>query len=101
MGSLSADQLSDQLLKIQKNLSEPELVADNKVVQNFLDLCLPVDSEVWSKIYFIYIYCTIETSNMVMVSKNNYTHLNIIKGIVWYKIRKSNHIIFLILTLSF
>ena len=46
MGSLSADQLSDQLLKIQKNLSEPELVADNKVVQNFLDLCLPVDSEV-------------------------------------------------------
>jgi len=46
MASLSADQLSDQLKRIQKTLSEPELVADNKVVQNFLDLCLPVDSEV-------------------------------------------------------
>ena len=46
MGSLTADQLSSQLKQIKKGINEAQLIADDKVVRNFNDLHLPVNSEV-------------------------------------------------------
>ena len=46
MGSLTADQLSSQLKQIKKGINEAQLIADEKVVSNFNDLHLPVNSEV-------------------------------------------------------
>merc|ERR1711936_1469503 len=46
MGSLNADQLFYQLKKLKENLSPAEQISADKVIQNFLDLHLPVNSEV-------------------------------------------------------
>ena len=46
MGSLTADQLAWQLRRLKENLSPAEQISADKVVQNFLDLHLPVNSEV-------------------------------------------------------
>merc|ERR1712024_436043 len=46
MGSLSADQLVTKLKQIQQRLTDSERKAADKVVQNFVELSLPVDSEV-------------------------------------------------------
>ena len=46
MGSLTADQLAGQLRRLKENLSPAEQISADKVVQNFLDLHLPVNSEV-------------------------------------------------------
>ena len=46
MGSLTAEQLADKLGTIKKKLSGAELIADDKVVKNFVDLNVPVNSEV-------------------------------------------------------
>ena len=46
MGSLSADQLALKLKDIKLNVSEGEFIADSKVIENFLALELPVNSEV-------------------------------------------------------
>ena len=46
MGSLTAEQLSVQLRKLKQNLTAAEQISADKVVQNFLDLHLPVNSEV-------------------------------------------------------
>merc|ERR1712045_629768 len=46
MGSLSADQLVTKLKQIQQRLTDPERKAADKVVQNFVDLNVPVDSEI-------------------------------------------------------
>jgi len=46
MGSLTADQLSSQLKLIKKGINEAQLIADDKVVRNFNDLHLPVNSEI-------------------------------------------------------
>ena len=51
MGSLTAEQLADKLGTIKKKLSGAELIADDKVVKNFVDLNLPVNSEVFK--YFL------------------------------------------------
>ena len=49
MGSLTAEQLADKLGTIKKKLSGAELIADDKVVKNFVDLNVPVNSEVLKK----------------------------------------------------
>jgi len=46
MGSLSADQLVTKLKQIQQRLTDSERKAADKVIQNFVELSLPVDSEV-------------------------------------------------------
>merc|ERR1719350_1100550 len=46
MGSLSADQLVSKLKQIQGKLTDSERKAADKVVQNFVDLNVPVDSEI-------------------------------------------------------
>jgi len=46
MGSLSADQLVTKLKQIQGKLTDSERKAADKVVQNFVDLNVPVDSEI-------------------------------------------------------
>ena len=51
MGSLTAEQLADKLGTIKKKLSGAELIADDKVVKNFVDLNVPVNSEVFK--YFL------------------------------------------------
>ena len=48
MGSLTAEQLADKLGTIKKKLSGAELIADDKVVKNFVDLNVPVNSEVFN-----------------------------------------------------
>ena len=46
MGSLSADQLVTKLRQIQGKLTDSERKAADKVVQNFVELNVPVDSEI-------------------------------------------------------
>ena len=46
MGSLSADQLVTKLKQIQQRLTDSERKAADKVIQNFVEISLPVDSEV-------------------------------------------------------
>jgi len=46
MGSLSADQLVTKLKQIQSKLTDTERKAADKVVQNFVDVNVPVDSEI-------------------------------------------------------
>ena len=53
MGSLTADQLSSQLKLIKKGINEAQLIADDKVVRNFNDLHLPVNSEVNIKLIYL------------------------------------------------